>query len=53
MAEQQARHAEQSKAGAQESVQALEGQLAGVTRQLHQARQDHLNLELHFQVSPS
>ena len=50
-ADQQARLAEQSKQGSQDSVQQAEGQVAVLTKQLHQARQDHSALQKHFEVN--
>lgn len=50
MAEQQARHAEQSKGEAQESVRQLEEQVSLLTRELHQAREARHSLQLHFEV---
>ena len=49
-AEQQARHAEQAASQAHETVAQLEAQLALLTRELHQAREDQRGLQTHYEV---
>ena len=50
MTEQQLRHAEESTSEAQQTVSQLEMQLASMTGQLHEARQEQHTLQAHFQV---
>ena len=50
MAEQRAGRAEQAQRDAHDTVGQVEAQLALLTRQLHQAREDHHGLQDHFEV---
>lgn len=53
MAEQRAGRAEQAQHDAHDTVGQVEAQLALLTRQLHQAREDQLGLQDHFEVRRS
>ena len=50
MAEQQAGRAEQAQHDSHDTVGQVEAQVALLTRELHQARQDHHGLQEHFEV---
>ena len=53
MGEQRAGRAEQAQHDAHDTVGQVEAQLALLTRQLHQAREDHHGLQDHFEVRRS
>ncbi len=53
MAEQRAGRVEQAQHDAHDTVGQVEAQVALLTRELHQARQDHHGLQEHFEVRRS
>ncbi len=53
MAEQRTGRAEQAQRDAHDTVGQVEAQVALLTRELHQAREDHNGLQTHFEVRRS